>query len=100
LDCKSAYLREWRRLRKLRAAFIAILRLRKPEWLAPESPPARPGWYPVTCCWDHEEGSLPGGEFWDGTRWSSGAVIDYFPEVFETQAEARNAAQERDPLSV
>jgi len=27
-------------------------------------------------------------------------VIDYFPEVFETQVEARNAAQARDPLSV
>lgn len=62
-----------------------------------ESPP-EPGWYPVMRCWDQEEGSFPGGAFWNGSEWSSGAVIEYLPERYETRYEAELNAAAADKI--
>ena len=45
-------------------------------WLYEQEDAERaPGWYAIALCWDPEEGTFPGADYWDGNEWTEGGPI-------------------------
>lgn len=61
--------------------------------------PVTSGWYPTLHTWDASEGVFPGARYWTGTAWQtdSKATFVHWPIRFDTEQEARQYAEERDP---
>ena len=67
------------------------------SWLKAEKTPHSAGWWPVLRCWDTEEGYFPGGEHWDGSKWSDSAVVAWIDQRCSSKEDAAGVAEANDP---
>ncbi len=61
-----------------------------------DSEPTEDGWYAVMRCYDAEEGTLPGAEYWDEGKWGFRGVYLHSPQTFVSEEAARAWASAYD----
>jgi hypothetical protein len=72
--------------------------MRKPDPWRYASEPAIVGWYATLYCWDSNEGSFPGANWWTGMHWQEPLpVYAVSPTAFSSEEEAKAWADKHDP---
>ena len=66
-------------------------------WLPMDRHPNENGWYPVSICWDSNEGIFPGSAYWDGD-WPDNAdpIIKWMDTRCKTKGAALKLAHDHD----
>jgi hypothetical protein len=66
------------------------------SWIYTE--PINEGWYATLYCWDPQEGTFPGPNYWDGRTWQEKLpVIAHSPVPFSSIEEAKSWGRTHDP---
>ena len=67
----------------------------KTDWITGNEPIDK-GWYAISCCWDVQEGIIPGAAYWNGSKWDHVLPIGSFFGVFANEESAKEWAYDND----